>query len=277
MTPRTCLALGALAALSLAALAARGQGASPAAPDTRPSKADIAALAPMVKITGATFAMGSASEGAEPNESPVHRVTVHTFEIDLTEVTVGAYKACVQRGVCRKPKLSSRQCTFSRGEPWAPMNCVSFDEADTFCLAYGKRLPTEAEWELAARGSTPRAWPWGDSLPTCAHAVTLKGEYSAERCSKSAPLAVGPRAQGQSPSGVLDMAGNVEEWTADYYADRYDARDEGTVDPKGPPTGFAHVLRGGGWLSPRNASRTTARSWGSSEERGANVGFRCAR
>lgn len=242
-----------------------------------PSSAAPVVDTPMARVPGGTFRMGSQGPRSQPNETPLHLVTVSPFQLDVTEVTVGEYRACVSRGACLAPARTSTQCTYDR-EGELPVNCVTFAEADRFCRAAGKRLPTETEWELAARGTgVEHAYPWGDDAPSCERAISMRGEKTAEGCSMDGPTPV-DRRRGRSPYGISDLAGNLEEWVSDFYDDRYPESSGGAlVDPRGPLVGTAHVLRGGGWQSPRSGLRTTARSWASAIERGANVGFRCAR
>ena len=240
-------------------------------------------LAPMVRFSGGTFWMGNGGSEAETNESPPHLVTLSPYRLDVTEVTVAAYRACVHAGACRPPTLTALACTYQRsGDQW-PMNCVSFDEADHFCLVHGRRLPTEAEWEFAARAPNPdeTPWPWGTDPLDCYHAVITiaspENDDPARDCLPDGPALVGEHPAGRSTAGLLDLAGNLEEWVADWYHDRYPATaEQGTEQPRDRGSGFARVLRGGGWQSRPPAARSTARSWGSSAERGANVGFRCA-
>lgn len=252
---------------TLVALAAVGQPAAAEPDDGR-----------MVAVAAATFRMGSAEKRAEANEGPVHDVKVSAFVVDRTEVTVAAYRACVERGACAPPTSGSTHCSWTRDDPALPMNCVTHEEATLFCAAHKKRLPTEAEWELAARGSkAARLYPWGDEGPDCGRAVSTKGEKTAETCGRDGPLSVSTT-RGKSPSGAADLAGNVAEWVSDFYDHRYAATADGPADdPRGPATGSSFVIRGGGYLSPRSHLRVTARSWGSASERGSNVGFRCAR
>ncbi len=226
-----------------------------------------------LRLPERTFTFGNDTPRAMPNETPEQKVTVSSFSIDRTEVTVGAYRACVERGACPPPTIVSTLCTFTAGDDERPMNCVSWDEAATYCAARGDRLPTEAEWELAARGTEEHLYPWGDRQPTCEAAVSRRGEHTAEGCA-DLPLPVSPT-RGCSRLGVADLAGNVEEWVADFYDDRH-VRAEGR-DPKGAPIGTAHVVRGGSFLSPWSHLRVTHRSWASVMTRTPGVGFRCAR
>lgn len=222
----------------------------------------------MILIPAGSFTMGATDKAAAPNERPPRTVTVPSFWLDRTEVTVGAYRACVERGACTAPGETSAQCTYQLRDPELPVSCVRWQEADTFCRVHSKRLPTETEWEFAARGTASARYPWGGHPPNCTVAVTLYREVTARSCSKDRPARVGTHALGASPFGVLDMAGNVEEWVADWYAESPGAA---------PRAGSSHVLRGGGWLSSPSMARASARNWGSVIEAGPNVGFRCAR
>jgi formylglycine-generating enzyme required for sulfatase activity len=222
----------------------------------------------MLRIPGGRFTMGTSDKNAPPNERPARSVAVPAFWIDRTEVSVAAYRACVDRGACVRPPRTSPMCTFDLGDPQLPVSCVPWSSANAFCLAVGKRLPREVEWENAARGTTPIRYPWGGGHG-CGVAATLAGETTNRSCSGKRPSKVGAHLGGASPYGVLDMSGNVEEWVADWYAD--------SVSELSPRAGASHVLRGGGWLSIPSLARTTSRNWGSVREAGPNVGFRCAR
>lgn len=222
----------------------------------------------MLRIPGGRFTMGTSDKNAPPNERPARNVAVAPFWIDRTEVAVGAYRACVERGACARPPRTSPTCTYDLGDPGLPVSCVPWASANAYCLAVNKRLPREVEWENAARGTMSAKYPWGGAHG-CGVAATLAGETTNRACSGKRPSRVGAHLGGASPYGVLDMSGNVEEWVADWYAD--------TVSDLSPRAGASHVLRGGGWLSAPSLARTTTRNWGSVREAGPNVGFRCAR
>lgn len=224
----------------------------------------------MAKIPGGKFTMGTDDKKAPPNERPARTVIVSPFWLDKTEVTVAAYRACVEKGACPKPAHSSVSCTYDQGDPQLPISCVPWTSAHAFCSAAGKRLPREVEWEMAARGTTPIRYPWGgQSAAGCGAAVTLASDATQRSCSGKRPMKVGSHLMGASPFGIYDMSGNVEEWVADWYAE--------TVSDLSPRAGASHVLRGGGWLSAPSAAKTTSRNWGSAREMGPNVGFRCAK
>jgi formylglycine-generating enzyme required for sulfatase activity len=241
------------------------------APTPRAGMARVAVVSQdgMLKLLGGRFVMGSSSPRAPANERPARAVTVAPFWIDQTEVTVGAYRACVDAGACPSPSRASKACTYGKGDADLPVSCVHWRDADGYCKYAGKRLPSEREWEYAARGTFSVPFPWGGGRPSCTFAATLTGELTGKTCSPG-PTRVGTHPYGASVFGVQDMSGNVEEWTADWY-------NESPGDDAAPRVGAAHVLRGGGWSSLPSLSRTTTRSWGSALEAGPSVGFRCAK
>ncbi|HEU4410319.1 MAG TPA: SUMF1/EgtB/PvdO family nonheme iron enzyme [Polyangiaceae bacterium] len=270
-------------ALALAAALAPPPGGAAAGPGPRPALAAPAPAAEaggMLRVPGGRFRMGTVGGRAEPNESPLRQVELRPYWLDASEVSVEAYRACVERGACRRPAESSPACTYPKGAGDLPVNCVGFEDAERYCALQNKRLPTEAEWEFAARaGNHDASWPWGPAPPSCLRVTAALGDSMRDLCGREGPRPVGALKAGRTRLGFFDLAGNVEEWVADWYDDRYPATPEGAVDrdPKGPAAGVARVLRGGSWLSRWPALRVTARSWGSAAERGPTVGFRCAR
>ena len=266
--------------------ASRGQGATPASGagagagaegDTSSTSPASSASRAMVRINVPAkdgmlhIPAGklSLAVGVVKNQPILRAIAVAPFWIDRTEVTVADYRACVAKGACSRPRRTSASCTYDLGDAQLPVSCVHWAEAESFCRIAGKRLPSEVEWEYAARGNIGTPFPWGGGT-TCKIAVTLKNERTGASCASGHPDKVGAHPSGASVFGVLDLSGNVEEWTADWYV-------ENLGGGPAPRVGASHVLRGGGWLTAPSMSKTTTRNWGSAVEAGPNVGFRCAR
>jgi formylglycine-generating enzyme required for sulfatase activity len=248
----------------------------------------------MVRIPGGTFMMGS--HDGDDDEKPEHKVTLGPYAMDKTEVTVAAYAACVKAGACTEPdgyqSTGSKQlCTYgASGKEQHPVNCVDWTQAEKFCRWKGGRLPTEAEWEHAARGSDGRKYPWGNTEPNgrlangCGRDCValakrvLNQDWTAAAWADDgweATSPVGTFPAGASPFGLLDMAGNVWEWTSDWYG-AYSSSNQ--VDPKGASSGATRVCRGGSWFNSSAAFlRAANRVRNDPSSRVADVGFRCAR
>lgn len=229
----------------------------------------------MVYVPGGTFLMGSREDNpqADNDEYPQREVFLDGFWIDQVEVINERYQQCVAAGECNPPYENG---SFSRdsyyGDPQFtnyPVVWVTWFDAVRYCLWAGKRLPTEAQWEKAARGTDGREYPWGDSPPdeTLANFggnigdTTEVGAYSP---------------QGDSPYGGMDMAGNVLEWVTDWYDGNYYY----TAPKKNPPGPGnspiqARVARGGSWLYPARRARAPLRVDRIPELREGNIGFRC--
>jgi formylglycine-generating enzyme required for sulfatase activity/serine/threonine protein kinase len=265
----------------------------------------------MVLVPGGRFFMGS-DDGAFKLWQPAHKVTLDTFCIDVNEVTAGDYKACSDVGECKRPpeipdfpkssesisdaqheknkKAYSELCTFGKpGLEKHPINCVDWSLADGYCKQQKKRLPTEAEWEFAARGSDGRKFPWGDEAGDMEHmnACGLEcNKWELAHAIKQSPrmydtddgypgtAPVGSFPKGKTKFGAYDFIGNVWEWTSDWFETYHG--DE-VVNPTGAPAGDRKAIRGGGfnggvqlWLNPafRYHQLATASSHG--------IGFRCA-
>ena len=228
-----------------------------------------------VSLTRTVVVLGSRATGVgldapEVDETPARTVGVEPFTIDPTEVTRGAYAACVVAGSCPE-----RQMGWADLVSLLPMTDVSWAEATTYCKARGARLPTEVEWERAARGTHPREgrrFPWGDAAD-CSHANW--GNYEGEgRCPANAgrPVAV---ASYPATDGIYDLAGNVWEWTADYYG-----RSPTLPTPRGAED-LGNVprrsVRGGACCSILAAPRLANRVGWPEDYRDADLGFRCVR
>ena len=169
----------------------------------------------MALVPGATFNMG-ANSGGEQDERPLHVVSLASFYLDLTEVTNQAYQSCVGQERCRPPKAGPWRAGADRRfrGPKQPVVGVSWDDGKAYCEFAGKRLPREAEWELAAGGTDDRRFPWGNSAADTA----LHGRFGRALGARDGVTAdVGSYPSGAGPYGHLDMAGNVWEWMADEY------------------------------------------------------------
>jgi formylglycine-generating enzyme required for sulfatase activity len=224
---RPSAAPSASAAVPDEAPAASASAPAPAAsaPAAAPSVAPPEAPPGMLWVPGGTFTMG-ADKGGQEDEHPAHRVTLRGFFLDETEVTNEAYNRCVEAGKCRPHDVNSAKVNKlgddrNYRKPRQPISSISWDDAVGYCAFVGKRLPTEAEWERAARGDDGRRYPWGDEPPTRERAVFGEGS-TAE---------VGSRPAGRGPYGHLDLAGNVWEWVADNY-DPYAYRRPGASEGK---------------------------------------------
>jgi len=221
----------------------------------------------MVYVPEGSFIMGSNRK----SESPSHTVWLDAFWIDRTEVTNMMYSKCVQAGECTPPmayKSSTRSSYYNNPEFGNyPVIYVSWNQARAYCEWTGRRLPTEAEWEKAARGEDGRSYPWGNKLPQ----TTLLNSLGYHKDT----VAVDEYAEGASPYGASNMAGNVWEWVNDWYGE-YFYGNSPDKNPVGPGTGTTRVLRGGGWASDANQVRVTTRS-GDLRPNEANdrIGFRC--
>jgi formylglycine-generating enzyme required for sulfatase activity len=257
----------------------------------------------MILVPAGSFHMGSpdSSQDADPDEHPQHAVTLSSYCIDRTEVTVAAYAACAATGACRPAPEAvnwsaytpedalryGRWCNRS-DRPDHPINCIDWELAAAYCAWRGGRLPTEAEWEYAARGSDDRVYPWGNEAPDVKR-LNLCGRECAALAARdlhdewkpiydaddgwATTAPVGSYPDGASPFGVLDMAGNVWEWTDDWHGP-YPATPQ--VDPRGPATATSRVSRGAGWAS-RGPTRARAadRNWLDPKSRDCDLGFRC--
>ena len=270
----------------------------------------ISSLPPndMALVPAGEFLMGNpvGSDGL-PDEQPQRLVHTATFWIDRYEVTNDTYTPFVQATGHRAPANSNPASTlWENNAPISgigtdPVVNVSWEDAVAYCAWMGKRLPTEAEWEKAARGTDGRRYPWGNEWDfkkanSASYwagrtidfqsgvgwdAFWIKGEgakISKEKGIKgevlTMPVASFP--EGVSPYGLYDMAGNVAEWVQDWYNPNY-YNDAPLSDPQGPSRGAIKAMRGGSWLKPAISLRTSDRDWGTIDSRPSGTGFRCAK
>lgn len=235
----------------------------------------------MVTIPAGEFLMGcdpwDSRAPCLDGESPSHTVFLDSYQIDLTEVSNAQYALCVAAGACRPPDFGDSDLhsakyvnpDFSR----YPITHVNWYDARDFCAWVGKRLPSEAEWEKAARGDQDeRFYPWGDITPDCSlvNFVGLNGDCP------GATTPVEDYPAGASQFGLLNMAGNVREWAADWYDANY-YFSEPPDNPPGPETGSEKSLRGGSFNSDWVGIRVNRRSHNPPAFKAGDTGFRCAR
>jgi len=231
-----------------------------------------------VQIAAGNFTAGS-TDSSHGRADPVHKVTLSTFSIDKYEVSVEEYDKCVKSGICSKPQGVEYGCNYPNAKRRAhPMNCVTWNEAQTFCDWRGMRLPTEAEWEYAARGAKSSVYPWGDTPPTCKTAAMTysSNDPKSPSCGGNTSV-IGSHGDGKSPFGVHDLAGNVEEWIWDEYG-YYKPNVSEMTEPGGPINGTDHVVKGGAY--DLAGAKVFAAARRISAEPGARhvwLGFRCAK
>lgn len=243
-----------------------------------------------VKIPAGCFTMGDGALDAWP-----HRVCLSSFEIDQTEVKVSDYALCVSAKRCTAPiRHNSDSWTNSRCN-WGilhrsshPINCVSWPQAQAYCKWRGMRLPTEAEFEFAARGNMSKRYPWGNAHPTCEYAIIADQKPKTHRvhvppwlearlysqmwilaskdnpgCGRQTTWPVGSRTKGASPFGVLDIEGNVSEWVSDCYSSSFYRTCKDCIDPVNSVKSCTrYVVRGSSWLSSPHFVNPTRRDSG---------------
>jgi serine/threonine protein kinase/formylglycine-generating enzyme required for sulfatase activity len=267
------------------------QNSSTGAQSAAPAQGGVLAKSPndgaaLVQVPAGTFTMGTDDDPqAWPREKPAHDVYLDEYWMDQTEVTVGMFNLFVQQtgsstnaeqngygyiydGKWVEVPGANWQDPFGAGEeanPMLPATQVSWFDAQSYCNWAGRRLPTEAEWEKAARGTDTRRYPWGNENP---NANLLKFE------STDGATGVGSYPMGASPYGIFDLAGNVYEWVSDWYQEDYFKVSPNT-NPQGPASGQYRVMKGGGWNSNAKQVRITGKDVGEPQSYNSLLGFRC--
>ncbi|TKB85092.1 MAG: formylglycine-generating enzyme family protein [Nitrospira sp.] len=226
---------------------------------------------PMVLISEGPFEMGAAGTQALEDERPRHRVMLDAFMMDVHEVATAQYGTFLTATGRAVPWLWETVSPVLHSD--RPVIGVDWPDADAYCRWKGKRLPTEAEWEKAARGVDGRLYPWGNQVPTkdvANFAIGARFSYS------QALMPVQSYESGKSPFSVYQMAGNVGEWVSDWYGANYYERSPET-NPSGPESGQFKVLRGGSWSDLPKYLLTYGRFKLLPETRNSYTGFRCAK
>ncbi len=222
----------------------------------------------MLYVPAGTFSMGSEKDN---DEKPIHSVDLDGYYMDKYEVTNAAYKRCVDAGTCAAPKESksyTRPAYYGNFEfDEFPVIYVDWNMAKTYCEWRDSRLPTEAEWEKAARGTDGRTYPWGEDI-SC-------DKLNYNNCTGDTTK-VGSYLDGVSPYGLYDMAGNVWEWVSDWYDGKY-YQNSPSSNPLGAASGSYRVLRGGSWNYVDNVTRSSYRFNVTPDYISNGIGFRCAR
>jgi eukaryotic-like serine/threonine-protein kinase len=229
----------------------------------------------MMFVPEGEFLMGSdpaKDESAQDDEQPQHSVYLDAYWIDQTEVTNGMYALCVSAGKCVPPQDESSYLVpkYYGNSKYAdyPVLHVDWNQAKAYCAWAGADLPTEAQWEKAARGADGRLFPWGNNSPTCdlANVYGCIGDSTAVKRYES----------GKSMYGVYDMAGNVRNWVNDWYGyDYYSSSPE--RNPQGAASGDDRAIRGGVWYNNGYSIRSAVRYWAKPSSWSYDIGFRCSR
>lgn len=244
--------------------------------------------APMVLIPAGCFTMGTNNIGSEqnqgfPNESPEHEVCLKDYYLDQFEVTIVRYAKFLEESKHDPPSLWDEDAVTAAAD--RPVVDVSWPDADAYCQWAGKRLPTEAEWEKAARGTDGRRYPWGHLTPFPDLANYNRGDWVSYPVTL-APVTYGvhglnirlgiQKGGGRSAYGLYNMAGNVSEWVADWYDREYYKKHPPRDNPAGPESGSKKIFRGGSWMDAPRLLRVTARFSAEPDFHDRTMGLRCA-
>ncbi len=302
-----CVSLSACGGTAMPDVEETDQTAMTVTPAALPTVISVPSTAPptiMILVPAGPFTMGSDTDAALTeclkfeddcsfrsfeDEKPIHTVTLDTFYIDQYEVTNAQYRQCNEAGDCQIPGCADYE---DEERDDHPVICVTWDQANRYCRWRDARLPTEAEWEKAARGTDERVYPWGDTFEdnrtnfcdrNCEKDFLANKDYD-DGSAETAPI--GSYSNGVSPYGAYDMAGNVWEWVGDWYdtgpgSDRYNPQgyyyyaNSPAQNPQGPDDGDFKVIRGGGWFDNGYAARTANRRYLEPDGLSADIGFRC--
>lgn len=225
-----------------------------------------------VPLAGGTFPMGSTLSG---NEQPVHSVNIQAFSMAMTETTVEQYMACVTQGPCTDPATWSSNCYWNRaGFEKHPINCIDWNQAGAYCQWIGGRLPSESEWEYAARSQGQDiTYPWGEDEASCDFAVMK--DAGGDGCGANLSHAVCSKEPGNTTQGLCDMAGNVFEWVQDGWHSNYNGA---PTDGSAWEDGTTKVVRSGSYLNASSDMRAAWRKvYFGPTYNNLFLGFRCAR
>lgn len=270
--------------LALVAMSALTLGVGPPPGGTDGQTAPVETVkgkdgAPMILIPAGPFTMGS-NDGL-PNERPEHTVELDAFYIDQYEVTLALYRKFLEATQHESPPTWDDEAATTVGD--RPAVGMKWADAEAYCKWAGKRLPTEAEWEKAARGTDGRRYPWGSMQPFVDIANYNRGLWVSEAVTLASvtsglegmSVRHGLKEGGKSPYGLNHMAGNAAEWVADWY-DRDYYQNSPKKNPPGPAKGDKRVIRGGSWADLPLSLRVTARISAEPDFEDRTIGFRCA-